>query len=426
MKIKKIAINKLNPANYNPRIDLQPGDEEYENIKMSIKKFGYVEPCIINVSNNNTVISGHQRIKVLKELGYNDIDCVLTELTIDEEKALNISLNKIDGIWDKQKLVKMLDELKNIEMLEFTGFDDVSLENLKNQLEEIEEAESDNSSNTYEDNFDNKNVKKITKQGFLYQIGNHVLLCGDSTKQDDVNILFQDNIKVDSLITDPPYGVDYSSKNSDLNKLDNGNRIEKKIENDLIEDYREFFGNFLKIIPFNDYNTFYIAISSQHIHDVKLAIEDCKFKWSDYLIWVKNNHVLGRKDYNSKHEFFVYGWKGKHKFYGDFSTTILEYDRPNKNDLHPTMKPVKLLSRLICDGSKENMIIYDAFGGSGSTLIACEQLKRRCYMIEIDPDYCDVIIQRYIDFKDGNSSDIFLINDNKKIPYFKLKDDLNE
>ena len=139
-------------------------------------------------------------------------------------------------------------------------------------------------------------------------------------------------------------------------------------------------------------------MSGQQLHNLRLAFDDCNIKWGDYLVWVKNNHVLGRKDYNAKHEFCVYGWKNHHKFYGDFSTTVLEFDKPLKNDLHPTMKPIELLAKLIKDGSQKDEIVYDAFLGSGSTLIAGEQTNRVCYGCEISPQYCDVIIKRWEKF----------------------------
>lgn len=182
--------------------------------------------------------------------------------------------------------------------------------------------------------------------------------------------------------------------------MDNGKRIQKDIENDNINNYEEFFTKFLgNIIPhFNDYNTFYIFMSGKELHNLRLAVENNDCKCGDYLIWVKNNHVLGRKDYNSKHEFCLYGWYGKHKFYGDFSTTVLCFDKPLKNDLHPTMKPIELLAKLIKDGSPVGGNILDVFGGSGSTLIACEQTNRNCYMMELDPNYCQVIIDRWEEF----------------------------
>ena len=200
---------------------------------------------------------------------------------------------------------------------------------------------------------------------------------------------------VDLLLTDPPYGVDYSGKNQFLNAIDKGNRIQKDIINDNIEDYREFFGNFLEPIPFSEYNSFYITISGLKLFELTQALLDKNYKISQHIIWVKNNHVLGRQDYANKHEFLIYGWKQKHKFYGPFQTTIWEIAKPQKNELHPTMKPLELMQTPILNSTKKDMLVYDPFLGSGSTLIACEQTGRICYGMELDPGYIDVIIQRW-------------------------------
>jgi len=424
LKIKKLPMSELINAEYNPRKDLQESDPEYQKIKKSIDEFGYIEPIIVNENCENNkyrIVGGHQRVKVLNDLGYTDIDCVIVGLDETKEKALNVALNKISGEWDNQKLYEVLKDFGEDDFL-LTGFDNHEFKDLEKEFNK--DKNQNNFDNIDNDNFNIEKAKEeaekktITKNGYLYQLGNHYLFCGDCTNEVNIKILFK-NLKVDCLITDPPYGVDYSNKNEFLNKFNKGNRIQKEIKNDAIKDYRKFFSDFLKVIPFNGYNTCYIAMLGQELHNLRLAFDDCDIKWSDYLVWVKNNHALGRKDYNAKHEFFVYGWKDKHKFYGNFSTTILEYNRSSKNDLHPTMKPIELLARLIMDGSKQEAIIYDPFGGSGSTMIACEQLNRFCYMIEIEPIYCDVIINRYIKFKE-NANDVFLIDNNKKIPWNKI------
>jgi DNA modification methylase len=386
MEIRKIPIEKLNPAAYNPRKDLQPGDPEYEKLKRSIQEFGYVEPIIWNKRTGN-IVGGHQRYKVLLDMGAEEIDCVVVDLDETKEKALNIALNKIQGDWDYLKLEDLLQELDTGEFdIELTGFDMVEIEDLMTQFHEPEEI--------IEDEVPEPPEEPITKPGDLWILGRHRLLCGDATKKEDVERLM-DGKKADSMITDPPYGVDYSGKNEFLNKFDKGNCIQKPIDNDAITDYRKFFSDFMGLAPLAEYNTVYIFMSSKELHSLRLALDDCGYSWGDYLVWVKNNHVLGRKDYNAKHEFIVYGWKGKHKFYGGFSTTVLEFDRPLRSDLHPTMKPIPLLAKLINDGSPAKGKVYDPFGGSGSTLIACEQLNRICYMMELDPIYCDVIIKRW-------------------------------
>jgi len=207
-----------------------------------------------------------------------------------------------------------------------------------------------------------------------------------------------DGEKADMMLTDPPYGVDYSSKNEFLNKFDKGNCNQRPIQNDAIKDYRNYFSKVLSLAPLLEKNTAYVFMSGQELHNLRLALDDSGYKWSDYLIWKKNNHVLGRKDYNSKHEFIVYCWRGTHKFYGDGSAvTVLEFDRPLKSDLHPTMKPVALIEKLIKDGSPVNATIYEPFSGSGTTIIASESLARKCYAMEIEPIYCDVAVKRWED-----------------------------
>ena len=335
MIIRKIPIDQINPTAYNPRKDLQPGDPEYEKLKRSMQEFGYVEPIVWNKRNGN-IVGGHQRYKVLLDMGMREVDCVVVDLDEKKEKALNLALNKIQGDWDYEKLKDLLQELDTGELdLELTGFDMGEIEDLIAQLHVPEEI--------VEDEVPEPPEEPITKPGDLWILGRHRLLCGDATKKEDVDRLM-DGKKADSLITDPPYGVDYSGKNEYLNKFDEGNRIEKPIDNDAITDYRKFFSDFMGLAPLAEYNTVYIFMSGKELHSLRLALDDCGYSWGDYLVWVKNNHVLGRKDYNAKHEFIVYGWKGKHKFYGGFSTTVLEFERPLRSDLHPTMKHIQLLA----------------------------------------------------------------------------------
>lgn len=411
MEIRRIPIKDINPAPYNPRKDLKPGDKEYEKLKRSLQEFDLVEPLVWNERTGN-LVGGHQRLKILIERGDKTVDVSVVNLDDDKEKALNIALNKISGDWDDEKLAEVLSELDE-ETRELTGFD----ENEFNKL--IDELEKENAA--FEDEPDDNPPEPIVNSGDLWQLGQHRLLCGDCTKATDVAKLFN-GAKADSLITDPPYGVNYGEKNVFLTKYDKTNRIETPIINDSIKDYRKFFAGFLKLVPFADYNTFYIFMSGQHLHDLRLAVDDAGLTWGDYLIWVKNQSVFGRKDYHAKHEFVaygwkqmvevegwqgrhrkykpahefvVYGWKNHHKFYGDYPNTLLEFDRPQVNDLHPTQKPVPLIGRLITDGTKKGAIVYDPFAGSGTTLIAAEELGRACYAIEIDRHYCDVIIQRW-------------------------------
>lgn len=380
LKIEYIGTERLIPYINNPRIN----DNAVDVVAASIKEFGFKNPIIID--KENVIIAGHTRLKAAKKLGLKEVPVIRVEdLTENQIKAFRIADNKTAEFaeWDMELLEIELEGLDDL----FTGFDAVEPDDIMRIDKEAEE-----------DDFDEEPPEEpISKRGDIWLLGRHRLMCGDATKKEDVERLM-DGKKADSLITDPPYGVDYSGKNEYLNKFDEGNRIEKPIDNDAITDYRKFFSDFMDLAPLAEYNTVYIFMSGKELHSLRLALDDCGYSWGDYLVWVKNNHVLGRKDYNAKHEFIVYGWKGKHKFYGGFSTTVLEFDRPLRNDLHPTMKPIPLLAKLINDGSPAKGKVYDPFGGSGSTLIACEQLNRTCYMMEIDPVYCDVIVKRWENF----------------------------
>lgn len=237
------------------------------------------------------------------------------------------------------------------------------------------------------------------KEGDLFQLGNHRLLCGDCTIKENIDLLM-DGKKVDMVFTDPPYNVDYSSKNQFLNSIDKSNSIQREIKNDKMSDDNfysfllQVFNNIKNIL--NTYNSYYICCGS-FIDIFIQALKENKFVYTNLIIWNKNNSVLGRSDYNYKHESILYGWKDRHRFYsnGFFKTTVWDIAKPLKNDLHPTMKPIGLMVNAILNSSLENMIVYDCFLGSGSTLIACEHTNRICYGMEIEPHYCSVIINRW-------------------------------
>ena len=381
MNIQKIKIEKLKSAEYNPRKDLMPEDAEYQKIKKSLIEFGYVDPIIVN--NDMTVIGGHQRLKVLKELGYTEVECNIVDLDKNKEKALNIALNTITGDWDNSKFEELLAELKESDVdLDATGF---SFDEVDDILKDI--------TGSKEDDFDldealEEIYEPITKPGDIYILGNHRLMCGDSTQKDDIMRLMNKQ-DADMLLTDPPYNVDYEGAAG-------------KIQNDNMEN-TEFY-NFLKSAFTNMFESVkeggsvYVFHADTEGLNFRKAFMDAGFKLAQCLVWVKNNFVMGRQDYQWKHEPILYGWKEgtAHYFIDNRSqSTVLEFDKPIKNEEHPTMKPIDLLVYLIKNSSKENQLILDLFGGSGSTLIAAEQSKRICYMMELDPKYCDVIIKRW-------------------------------
>jgi len=269
-----------------------------------------------------------------------------------------------------------------------------------------------------------------TQTGDIWHLGPHRVLCGDSTKQDEVERLM-DGQMVDMLLTDPPYGVDYSGKNEFLNNYDEGNRIQKDIINDTesagetVEMWRRYFRNVKKVLRSGA--NYYISFSGDKLLLLLLLLllreDGIELPERQILVWVKNNHVLGRSNYSYKHEFILYGWNGSHghKYYGDFDTTVWEVDKPLKNDLHPTMKPIELLVRAIGHGTGKGMSVYDGFLGSGSTLIASEKTGRQCYGMEIEPHYCDVIARRYVDFV-GTHADAWLERDGQRTHYSEMFD----
>lgn len=384
MNIQIIDINKLIPATYNPRKDLKPDDAEYIKIKNSIVKFGFVSPLVIN--KDMTVIGGHQRLKVLKDLGITEVECIVVDLDKTNEKALNIALNKIQGDWDEDKLEALLQELKLEEFdMNLTGFD----------FDEVDEILND-INGTKEDNFDVDSAyeeieEPITKPGDIWILGNHRLMCGDSTHKDDIMHLMNKQ-DADMLLTDPPYNVDYVGKTAEALKIKNDNMD----DNQFYEFLRKVFENMY--IVTKEGASIYVFHADTEGINFRKAFKDAGFKLAECLIWKKDCFVMGRQDYQWQHEPVLYGWKeGKaHYFINDRTqSTILEFDRPKQSTLHPTMKPIDLIAKLIKNSSRENDIILDLFGGSGSTIIAAEQLNRCCYTMELDPKYCDVIVKRW-------------------------------
>lgn len=384
MNIQKIEIGKLKPADYNPRKDLKPEDEEYQKIKKSIIEFGYVDPIIVNT--DMTVIGGHQRLKVLKDLGYTVIECNMVDLDKNKEKALNIALNKITGEWDNKKLEELIAELKEEEFdLSTTGF---TFDEVDNILKDI--------TGTKEDDFDldqalNDIEEPTTKPGDVWLLGKHRLMCGDSTKKEDVMHLMNRQV-ADMILTDPPYNVDYEGKTADALKIENDNMNETEFYNFLLTSFRNMYESI------KSGGSIYVFHADTEGLNFRNAFKSCGFKLAQCLVWVKNTFVMGRQDYQWRHEPILYGWKeGAGHYFVDNrkQSTVLEFDKPLRNAEHPTMKPVDLLVYLIKNSSKENHLILDLFAGSGSTLIAAEQVQRNCYAMELDPKYCDVIIKRW-------------------------------
>jgi DNA modification methylase len=405
MDIQKIKADKLKPASYNPRKDLQPSDPEYQKIERSIKEFGYVDPIIIN--KDMTIIGGHQRYKVLVDQGYKELDCVVVDLPKEREKALNIALNKISGEWDEAALVGLLGELG--ELTELTGFDAKEIDELFDKFTDKGEAQ--------EDGFDAdaevaKIINPIARRGDVWLLGRHRLVCGDSTQAGDFEVLMNGQ-QADLVLTDPPYNVDYEG----------GTKDKLKIKNDKLQD-----GKFLQFLTdaFVLMNThsnkgapIYVFHADSEGYNFRTAFKQAGYLLRQCLVWVKNSLVLGRQDYQWQHEPILYGWKdgASHAWYGDRKqTTLIRFDKPHRSADHPTMKPIGLCGYFIANSSKEGDIVLDPFGGSGTTLIACEQTGRSCYTIELDEKYTDIIVKRYIE-QTGSEDNVFLERDGQKIPF---------
>ena len=407
MQWKTLSVDELRPAAYNPRKKLKAGDKEYEKIKNSILEFGYVEPIIVNY--DMTVIGGHQRLTVLKDLGYTEVQCV--EVHIEDEnkvKALNIALNKITGAWNEQLLADLIVDLQAANFnTDFTGFEAPEIEQLFSKV---------HNKDIKEDDFDvDAELQKPTmsQAGDVWLLGRHRLICGDSTLPETYTKLM-DGKRANLVLTDPPYNVDVEETAG-------------KIKNDNMPDedfYKFLFAMFVNVEQNMERDaSIYVFHADSKGLIFRQAFHDAGFYLSGCCIWKKNALVLGRSPYQWQHEPCLFGWKlgGKHQWYSDRKqTTIWEYDRPKSSKEHPTMKPVALMAYPIQNSCMSNCIVLDPFLGSGSTLIACEETNRICYGIELDEKFADVIVRRYIE-KVGGSDGVFLLRDNVKIPYSEVE-----
>ena len=425
MNLNKIQLNTLKYADYNPRKALKSGDPEYEKIKRSIHEFGYVDPIIVN--QDLTIIGGHQRATVLKDLGYQEVDVIIVDVDKVKEKALNIALNKISGEWQMDKLKDLLLDLENQIDIGITGFEDEEIRELM--------AKMDTSVAT-DDDFDvDAALEAIeepkSKRGTIYQLGDHRLMCGDSTDPDDVMMLMQGKL-ADLIVTDPPYNIDYESKIEDRETAKNEHRKNNSILNDHM-DSKKFYSFLFDMYSLAFQHTkiggvVYVFHSDTERVNFQAAFLNAGFKFSENLIWVKNTFNLSRHDYHWRHEPILYGWKegAAHYFVDDRTqatvfddtqsiekmkkeelveilkkimddqqSTVLYENKPLKSDLHPTMKPIPLIGKLIKNSSIKGQLVYEPFAGSGSTLIAADQLERTCYAMELDPRYVDVIVTRW-------------------------------
>lgn len=390
MQIETMKLADLKPADYNPRVELTPGMDEYEKLKQSILEFGFIDPPIFNKRTGN-LVGGHQRVAVAKDLGLcEEIEVSVVDLPIDKEKALNIALNKISGQWDDDKLAELLIDLDALS-LELIGFDESEIQEIINHYDIQLDMETEVLEDEYEVILPDEPKSKV---GDIYQLGNHRLMCGDSTDAIQIEKLMNGE-KADILITDPPYNVNYEGKTEDALTIQNDNKTSLE--------FYEFLKSAFDMVASNLSKgaSFYVWYASSEVVNFVTALVDSGFLVKQELIWCKNTFVLGRQDYHWQHEPCLYGWKsdGSHKWRGDRKqTTVLEFDKPLANKDHPTMKPVPLFDYQIKNSSRIGDKVLDIFGGSGTTMIACEQNGRQAYLMELDPRYVDVIVNRWEEF----------------------------
>jgi DNA modification methylase len=409
MLIEKIPTERLIPADYNPRKDLRPGDPEYEKLKRSLEEFGYVEPVIWNKTTSH-VVGGHQRLKVLLDMGITEVECVVVEMDAEKEKALNVALNKISGDWDKDKLALLIADLQGADFdVSLTGFDPGEIDDLfKDSLKD----------GIKDDDFDvdaELHKPALTKPGDVWLLGRHRLVCGDSTKADTFTALMDGKL-ANLVVTDPPYNVNYEGA---AGKIKNDNMGNEAFYDFLLSAFQN-----TEAAMAQDASIYVFHADTEGLNFRK-AFSDAGFQLSGCCIWKKPSLVLGRSPYQWQHEPVLFGWKkkGKHNWYTDRKqTTIWEFEKPKKNADHPTMKPIALMAYPIMNSSLTNCIVLDPFGGSGSTLIACEQSDRICFTIELDEKYCDVIVKRYIE-QIGGADGVSVIRNGIAMKYAEVTSD---
>lgn len=376
MDIINIALKDLKPYENNPR----KNDDAVKYVAESIKEFGFKVPIVID--KDNVIVAGHTRYKAAKKLGMTEIPCIIADDLTDEQiKAFRLADNKVaeKAEWDFDLLNTELDDIIDLDM-ELFGFEDALQDDAEEAVEDEFEVELP--------------PEPKSKLGDIYQLGNNRLMCGDSTVLEDVEKLMGGE-QADMLLTDPPYNVNYEGKTKDKLKIKND-----KMDND---NFRQFltdaFSNADMVMKPGA--VFYIWHADSEGYNFRGACFDAGWTVRQCLIWNKNSMVTGRQDYQWKHEPCLYGWKegAGHLWASDRKqTTVINFDKPTRNDMHPTMKPIPLFDYQIKNNTKGGDVVLDLFGGSGTTIMACEQNGRRGYSMEYDPRYVDVIVDRWEKF----------------------------
>lgn len=398
-----IQITEIKPYENNPR----KNDDAVDEVANSIKAFGFKNPIIVD--KDMVIIAGHTRLKAALKLGLTMVPVIVAEdLNEDQANALRLADNKTAEIakWDKKKLEEELKqinwEILGIDMTD-VGFDDI----FASEFQEV-----------VDDDFDEGqylSAEPYSHQGDIYLLDDNRVMCGDSTNPEQVKLLMNGKL-ADMVFTDPPYNVNYEGSDG------------QSIQNDDMGDteFKEFLTLVFKnlIDSIKEGAPTYVCHADSEGLNFRSAFKEAGFKLAQCLIWVKNSFTMGRQDYQWQHEPILYGWKpgAGHYFVDDRSlSTIWEYDKPKKNDLHPTMKPLELVGRAINNSSLVGQLVLDLFGGSGSTLIASYKAKRNCYSMELDEKYVDVIVKRYIKNK-GSYENCYLIRNGEQIPLNSIED----
>ena len=404
-EMQLISIDKLVPYVNNARTH---SAEQIIKLRSSLREFGFVNPIIVDREFN--VIAGHGRLMAAKEEGISEVPCVFVDyLTESQKKAYILADNRMamDAGWDEELLKIEMEELQNLGYdLGYTGFDEKDLADLFGiDDKEVKDDEFDLTAALEKASF--------VERGDVWFVGKHKLMCGDATSSEDVAKLMEDK-KANLILTDPPYNVAFKSSDG------------LTIQNDSMDnnDFYEFL--YLSFKNMADHlengGAAYVFHADTEGLNFRKAFIDAGFHLAGCCIWVKDSLVLGRSDYQWQHEPVLYGFlqNGKHPWYSDRKqTTIWNFDKPKKNSNHPTSKPLDLLAYPINNSTQANAIVIDTFGGSGSTLMACEQMNRICYTMELDEKYASVILRRYVE-DTNDSENVYVIRNGEKILYKDL------
>lgn len=403
-EMQLVSTDKLIPYVNNARTH---SAEQINKLRASLREFGFINPVIIDRDYN--VIAGHGRIAAAKAEGISKVPCVFADhLTEAQKKAYILADNRmaLDAGWDEEMLKVEIEALQAEDIdISLTGFDEKELASL-----------FDTDSEVTDDDFDLTTALQkaaFVQRGDIWNVGRHKLMCGDATSEEDVSALMGDT-KANLILTDPPYGVSFKSSSGLTIKNDS-------MKND---EFYNFLLSAFKCMAdhLEKGGSAYVFHADTEGLNFRKAFIDAGFHLAGCCIWVKDSLVLGRSDYQWQHEPILYGFmqNGKHKWFSDRKqTTIWNFSKPKKNSDHPTSKPLDLLAYPISNSTQENAVVVDTFGGSGSTLMACEQMNRICFTMELDEKYASVILRRYVE-DTGDKDNVYVVRDGRKIPYSEL------